>query len=303
MLSIFFFILLSHACSVKSQLPQNIFILAGQSNMAGRGGVINDTKTNTLIWDGVVPAQCQPNPSILRLNAKLTWVQAHEPLHADFDVAKTNGVGPGMPFANAILTKRQSFGVIGLVPCAIGGTNISEWRKGSFHYEQMVRRTRVALQSGGIIRALLWYQGESDTITLEDAESYKGRLEKFFMDLRSDLQDPMLPIIQVALASGEGTFVDIVREAQLGSDLPNVECVDAKGLPLEPDGLHLSTPSQVRLGEMLADAFPESILSPTKASGITGNAPTMFASYISYFLLIQLLISLSIILTLTINFP
>lgn len=165
--------------------------------MAGRGGVINDTKTNTLIWDGVVPAQCQPNPSILRLNAKLTWVQAHEPLHADIDVAKTNGVGPGMPFANAILTKRQSFGVIGLVPCAIGGTNISEWRKGSFHYEQMVRRTRVALQSGGIIRALLWYQGESDTITLEDAESYKGRLEKFFMDLRSDLQDPMLPIIQV----------------------------------------------------------------------------------------------------------
>lgn len=108
---------------------------------------------------------------------------------------------------------------------------------------------------------------------------------------------------QVALASGEGTFVDIVREAQLGSDLPNVECVDAKGLPLEPDGLHLSTPSQVRLGEMLANAFPESILSPTKASAITSNAPTMFASYISYFLLIQLLISLSIILTLTINFP
>lgn len=197
MLSIFFLILLSHAFPVKSRLPQNIFILAGQSNMAGRGGVINNTKANILTWDGIVPSQCQPNPSILRLNAKLTWVQAHEPLHADIDVGKTNGVGPGMPFANAILTKHHGFGVIGLVPCAIGGTNISEWRKGSFHYEQMVGRTRAALQSGGVIRAFLWYQGEADTVTLEDAQSYKGRSEKFFMDLRSDLQDPMLPIIQV----------------------------------------------------------------------------------------------------------
>ncbi|KAK0576366.1 hypothetical protein LWI29_016235 [Acer saccharum] len=212
--------------------------------MAGRGGVTNNTQTNTMVWDSIVPPQCQSNPYILRLNAKLKWVRAHEPLHADIDVNKTNGVGSGMPFSNAILTKDPTFGVIGLVPCAIGGTNISEWKKGSFLYNQMVRRTLKALQGGGVIRALLWYHGESDMVSREDAELYKQRSEKFFVDLRSDLQVPMLPIIQVALASGQGPYIDILREGQLENNLLNVRTVDAKGLPLEPDELHLTTPSQ-----------------------------------------------------------
>ncbi|KAK4860423.1 hypothetical protein QYF36_023580 [Acer negundo] len=293
-------ILLSHACSVKPyQPPQNIFILAGQSNMAGRGGVTNDTRTDTQVWDGIVPPQCQPNPSILRLSAKLKWVRAHEPLHADIDVNKINGVGPGMPFFNAVLTKDPNFGVIGLVPCAIGGTNISEWKKGSFLYDQTVRRTQAALQGGGVIRALLWYQGESDTVTREDAELYKQRSDKFFVDLRYDLQVPMLPIIRVALASGQGPYIDIVREAQLQNDLLNVRTVDARGLPLEPDVLHLTTPAQVRLGEMMAAAFLQSMPSTIKTGPSYSDAPTKFSNFVSYSLMISLLLcSLCLILNL-----
>ncbi|KAI9201787.1 hypothetical protein LWI28_029260 [Acer negundo] len=242
--------------------------------MAGRGGVTNDTRTDTQVWDGIVPPQCQPNPSILRLSAKLKWVRAHEPLHADIDVNKINGVGPGMPFFNAVLTKDPNFGVIGLVPCAIGGTNISEWKKGSFLYDQTVRRTQAALQGGGVIRALLWYQGESDTVNREDAELYKQRSDKFFVDLRYDLQVPMLPIIRVALASGQGPYIDIVREAQLQNDLLNVRTVDARGLPLEPDVLHLTTPAQVRLGEMMAAAFLQSMPSTIKTGPSYSDAPT-----------------------------
>ncbi|KAJ6675883.1 ESTERASE putative (DUF303)-RELATED [Salix viminalis] len=173
MLSLLFLLLLTQGnLSMSEQLPQNIFILAGQSNMAGRGGVANNTKN------------------------------AHEPLHADIDYNKTTGVGPGMPFANAVLTRVPHFGSIGLVPCAIGGTAIREWAKGGFLYDQLVRRTQFALQSGGVIRAMLWYQGESDTEIREDADAYKGRLSRFFIDLRADLGYPTLPIIQVALASG-----------------------------------------------------------------------------------------------------
>lgn len=198
MLSLLFLVLLTQSnLSISEQLPQNIFILAGQSNMAGRGGVVNNTKNGIPSWDGIVPVQCQPNPSILRLSASLTWVQAHEPLHADIDYNKTNGVGPGMSFANAILTKVPNFGSIGLVPCAIGGTSISEWAKGGFLYDQLVRRTQFALQRGGVIRAMLWYQGESDTQIREDADAYEGRLDRFFIDLRADLGYPTLPIIQV----------------------------------------------------------------------------------------------------------
>ncbi|KAJ6872100.1 hypothetical protein NC651_031262 [Populus alba x Populus x berolinensis] len=283
MLSLLFLVLLTQAnLSMSEQLPQNIFILAGQSNMAGRGGVVNNTKNGITSWDGIVPVQCQPNPSILRLSASLTWVQAHEPLHADIDYNKTNGVGPGMSFANAILTKVPDFGSIGLVPCAIGGTSISEWAKGGFLYDQLVRRTQFALQRGGVIRAMLWYQGESDTQIREDADAYKGRLDRFFIDLRADLGYPTLPIIQVALASGEGPYVEIVRNAQLGINLPNVQCVDAKGLPLEPDRVHLTTLAQVQLGQVLTDAFLQSLPSPIH---IANNSCRRFSNLMFHFLI------------------
>ncbi|KAL4583499.1 hypothetical protein LXL04_008073 [Taraxacum kok-saghyz] len=64
-------------------------------------------------------------------------------------------------------------------------------------------------------------------------------------------------LVQVAITSGQGPYVEIVRKAQLGTKLRKVRCVDAKGLPLLPDNLHLTTTAQVRLGRMLANAFLE----------------------------------------------
>ncbi|CAI9115855.1 OLC1v1016862C4 [Oldenlandia corymbosa var. corymbosa] len=229
--------------------PTNIFILAGQSNMAGRGGVHGG------VWDGIVLPECRPNPSILRLSANLTWEEARDPLHKDIDVNKTAGVGPGMPFANGVLNKDPSFGTIGLVPCAVGGTNITEWRRGKFLYNQLVNRASAAVKSGGIIRAMLWFQGESDTKIQEDALSYGRNLETFFTNVRADLRLPSLPIIQVAVTSAEGTLIDTIRQAQLGFKLPNVRCIDAKGLQLKSDDLHLTAESEVQVGKMLADAF------------------------------------------------
>ncbi|XP_023728601.1 probable carbohydrate esterase At4g34215 isoform X1 [Lactuca sativa] len=228
---------------------KSIFILAGQSNMSGRGGVVNDT------WDNYIPPESYPNLAILRLSADLNWQLATEPLHRDIDTAKACGVGPGMAFASSLLGKDSTVGVVGLVPCAVGGTNISQWARGGELYKQLIRRAEAALEGGGTIRGLLWFQGESDTVNREDAESYKTRLQNFYLHVRADLLLPVLPIIQVALASGEGEYVEMVREGQLGMDLVNLRTVDAKGLSLEPDGLHLTTPSQVSLGHMLADAF------------------------------------------------
>ncbi|RDX73215.1 putative carbohydrate esterase, partial [Mucuna pruriens] len=229
-------------------VTRDIFILAGQSNMAGRGGVVGGK------WDGDVPAECRPGPSIWRLNAGLEWEEAREPLHADIDVGKTCGVGPGMAFANEVV-KASGAGFVGLVPCAVGGTKIEQWERGSRLYNQLVQRAIHATRDGGTIRALLWYQGESDTVREQDADAYKHKMESFIFDLRSDLSLPSLLLIQVALASGEGKFIEKVRRAQMGITLPNVKCVDAKGLRLKPDKLHLTTMSQVHLGIRLARAY------------------------------------------------
>lgn len=263
--------------STTTTVKKQIFILSGQSNMAGRGGVKNKR------WDGVVPDDCKPDPSTIhRLNANLIWETAQEPLHADIDTKKTCGVGPGMSFANAV--KDYIPGVIDLVPCAVGGTAIKEWAKGQKLYEDMVRRAKSAASSGGEIKAMLWYQGESDAPSQNAAGSYKTNMETLIHNVRSDLGLPSLPIIQVnyyllispilhlismirsvnwlggfggnqvALASGDG-YIEVIREAQKAIDLPNVVCVDAKGLELKEDNLHLTTAAQVQLGHMLADAY------------------------------------------------
>ncbi|CAA3019549.1 Hypothetical predicted protein [Olea europaea subsp. europaea] len=236
---------LAFACSEKS-----IFILAGQSNMAGRGGVAKGT------WDGCVPRECRPDPRILRLNANLVWEEAREPLHAGIDTSNPCGVGPGMSFANLVLERDPCLGVIGLVPCAFGGTNITRWKRGSELYNRLLTRAYAALQDGGKIRAILWYQGESDSTDETRAKMYKMRLIEFFLDIRRDLASPALPIVQVALASDVGPYFEVVREAQLRTELPNVVCVDAMGLEVkENDTLHLTTSAQVQLGKMLANAF------------------------------------------------
>ncbi|RCV42601.1 hypothetical protein SETIT_9G228600v2 [Setaria italica] len=176
-----------------------IFVLSGQSNMAGRGGVHHRR------WDGVVPPEAAPDPSIQRLSAALDWEEAREPLHADIDTAKTCGVGPGMVFARTVLPCLQEDNPgkgartgIGLVPCAVGGTAIREWARGEFLYEQMVCRARVAAGYGEI-EAVLWYQGESDAESDAATAAYNGNIERLITNVRADLEMPQLPFIQMEL--------------------------------------------------------------------------------------------------------
>ncbi|KAH6819803.1 carbohydrate esterase [Perilla frutescens var. hirtella] len=231
----------------NSTLPaKQIFILAGQSNMSGRGGIHKQQ------WNGVVPPESAADGDrIFRLNAELEWEVAHEPLHQGIDANRTCGVGPGLAFANAV---KEHVGVVGLVPCAAAGTQIKDWARGAELYDKMVKRAKAAAAHGGEMRAVLWYQGEKDTFFKEDADAYRDNLETLILNLRQDLDLPSLPLILVALASGR-EYLEKVRHVQKGIGLPNVVCVDALGLPLEEDNLHITTEAHVRLGHMLADFF------------------------------------------------
>ncbi|KAG2570339.1 probable carbohydrate esterase At4g34215 [Panicum virgatum] len=241
-------LLLAFPASPYAGRPKLLFLLAGQSNMAGRG-----------LAPTPLPGPFRPHPRVLRLAASRRWVVAAPPLHADIDTHKACGLGPAMPFAHRLLEDAgsgESSLVLGLVPAAVGGTRIWMWAKGEPLYEAAVARARAALAAGGgTLAAVLWFQGESDTIELDDATAYGGRMERLVNDFRADLDIPDLLVIQVGLASGEGNYTDIVREGQKNIKLPNVILVDAIGLPLRDDQLHLSTEAQLRLGDMLGQAY------------------------------------------------
>jgi hypothetical protein len=94
--------------------------------------------------------------------------------------------------------------VVGLVPCAQGGTPIANWSRGTDLYDRMVTRTRAAVAGTGgrgRLAAMLWFQGETDTIRREDALAYAGRMEAMVRDVRRDLAMPDLLVIQVCLST------------------------------------------------------------------------------------------------------
>lgn len=61
--------------------------------------------------------------------------------------------------------------------------------------------------------------------------------------------------MQVGLATALGPYMELVRKAQREINVGNVRYVDAKGLQVGPDYVHLTTAAQIQLGQMLADAF------------------------------------------------
>src|SRR5882724_10666515 len=110
-----------------------IYILAGQSNMAGRGFVQpDDTLTS---------------PHVLALNKNNEWVYAKEPLH--FYEPGGKGLDCGLSFGKKLSSLYGNKITIGLVPCAIGGSSIEQWLGDSTHrgvrlYSNLIQRAKVA---------------------------------------------------------------------------------------------------------------------------------------------------------------
>lgn len=223
----------------------HIYLLMGQSNMVGRD-------TSTLASQG-------DNPRVLALNADGRWVVARDPLHADTRIPP--GAGPGLPFALEML-KADPKVTIGLVPCAVGGTPLSRWVKGADLYERAVSRAKAAA-AAGVIKGVLWHQGESDTDKKENGETYEARLIQMFKDLRQDLGIPDLPIVVGQLGDfltpEKYPYVETVRAAikHMPAVVPGVGYADSTGLGHKGDNLHFSADAEKELGARFARAMRE----------------------------------------------
>lgn len=240
----------------------HIYLLMGQSNMVGR-----DTSTLKSQVD---------NPRVLALNADGQWVIAKDPIHAQVGRIAP-GAGPGIPFAREMLKADPKI-TIGLVPCAVGGTPLRRWIKGADLYEQAVSRARRAAQAG-VLKGVLWHQGESDTENKQNAETYEARLTQMFKDLRGDLGLPALPIVvgQLGdfLAPEKYPYVETVRGAiqHIPVVVPGVGYASAAGLGHKGDNLHFSADAEKKLGARYAGALQK--LQNAQTAGPAAAAATV----------------------------
>lgn len=233
-----------------------LFLLMGQSNMKGRGEV---------------PAEQTLNPRIVMMHLKNDqWYLAQHPLHlvgdpVTFEGAGNEGVGPGLAFAQTIAAQNPKV-LVGLVPCAVGGTNLESWVKGGRWYENAVRRARLALGLKSsvpvVLKGALWLQGEADTAP-ELQATYMDRLTRMIADLRADLGVKDLPFIAATL----GEFTDPVPKGKdvfnkalltLPTVCPHTACVDARDLKGHiGDKGHYNADSAKTIGERMAAKYME----------------------------------------------
>lgn len=247
------------APSIAEPPPRAIYLLMGQSNMSGRG-----------VLAEIAPGTLDPDDRIQLYGNDGRWRRAAEPLDTaqgqiDRVSADPEGVGPGLAFAKEML-RRHPNRPIGLVTCAKGGSAIGEWKPSlarSTLYGSCLARAQEAARFGRIA-GILWYQGETDARTDALAEAWAGGFSEMIIQFRADLGRPDLPLAVVGLGDqpltgkfgGQFPAWAAVQASQRTLRLSHQVHVSAAGLPRNPDALHLSTESQVRLGRMLAGVMP-----------------------------------------------
>ena len=220
----------------------DLYLLIGQSNMAGRAPVDAISK--------------EADPRIFMLDKENNWAPATDPMH--FDKPALVGVGPGLSFAKQMLViggRRE----IGLIPCAVGGSPIRVWEPDSTYlnglhpYDDAIRRTRLAMRHG-ILRGIIWHQGESDNDTALTAV-YMGKLKALIERLRRDLGRPDLPFVagEIGYFDPPG-FINRVIDS-LPDVVSGTAVVSAEGLTDKGDNVHFDTRSARELGRRYAQAM------------------------------------------------
>ena len=215
---------------------------------------------------GYVEAQdTVPNRHILRLNPAGQWEIAKDPLHFDKPVA---GVGPGLAFGRAIAAQDTSV-VIGLIPCAVGGSGIDTWVPGAYFdgtkthpYDDALARAHTALATG-TLAGIIWHQGESDT-SPEKSAAYAAKLTALITRLRSDLHAPKVPFVAGQLplfpqGTTDAAGVARVNAAlvELSKTVPHYAFVPATGTTDRGDHLHLDAASARLMGQRYAAAMQQ----------------------------------------------
>lgn len=211
-----------------------IFLLIGQSNMAGRadlGTYGKDTLEGVFLYTGEEGKE---------------WEKACGPLNRYSTVRKEismQKLGPGNSFAremgNSLPDSR-----IGLVVNARGGTSIDEWAPGGDLYTQALKRAGEASKYG-TIRGMVWHQGESD---VSQSDQYLDKLVHLITSFRQDLSLPALPFVAGQLSEDKPERAVFNRMIlSLPSRLPFTAVVSSEGTSTF-DQTHFDDDSQNLMG-------------------------------------------------------
>lgn len=238
------------ACNKHDPLPAAdpkdslyCYIMAGQSNMAGRGRIeAQDTVTD---------------PRILVMDSSDQFVMAQEPLHRyQQSIA---GLDCGMSFARTLLPVISPQAKIAMIPCAVGSSSIEDWLGDSLRivplYSNLIRRAAKAGLSGRL-KGILWHQGEANA---EDTtyKTYQVHLTAFIAQTRRDIGIADLPFFIGKIGGfSKRIYRDSINAAidRIALSVPHVFVIETDDLTGNPDSLHFDSKALRILGQRYAKA-------------------------------------------------
>ncbi|MCD6597407.1 MAG: sialate O-acetylesterase, partial [Bacteroidales bacterium] len=225
-----------------------VFVLAGQSNMAGRGHV--------------KPADTLSDSRILSITKDRQWILAKEPLH--FYEPKLTGLDCGLSFGREMLKHVPDSVSIALIPCAVGGSSIQQWLGDSlFRNVQLLSNFNDMLSFAkqyGSVKGILWHQGESDA-TSNLIPKYKQSLNKLILAFRNEAGNDHLPFLIGEL----GAFANPERQIrwdyinqiihEVAAKDENAFVIGTEDLECKADSIHFNSVAQRSMGWRFARLF------------------------------------------------
>ncbi|MEN9501697.1 MAG: hypothetical protein RI964_982 [Pseudomonadota bacterium] len=226
--------------AVNVWAKDRVIVLAGQSNMMGRG------KTQEL------PADYRIMPANVRY-----FYQGREHKLAEFAL-----FGPEVSLAHTLASQYPNDQII-LVKQAASGSLIQQWLPGQALYLGLLRQIGFASDDYPFtqVDAIVWMQGESDAEGgLPVATQYAGRLMQLVTHLRKDLQSPNSVFVFGEVGVEHPSFKEAVatmrKQQQVAQQqLTNALMVSTEGLSNIGDGIHYNAAGQVELGKRFAQAL------------------------------------------------
>ena len=223
-----------------------VVILAGQSNMAGRGQV--------------EPEDTIADKRILTIDNKGNIIVAKEPLNLFEPTMK--GLDCGVSFARTLLPQCPKDVSILVIHAAVGGSAINQWINDSLHrtvrlYSNFDEKVAIGKRYG-TIKAILWHQGESDA-NEKGIPIYMSNLEKLFSMFRASVGNNKLPIIMGQLGSFSKVPTQFNKVNEIMEQYILIDkytgLIKTADLMHRGDSLHFNTLGQRAMGQRYVSEF------------------------------------------------